>query len=150
MNQRQWQPHDVEVISVDSWNINTGIALDRIGAGLVENIFALDIIVDFAGRERSEPDIGAFEAFEGFMLPLVEDTNGRIDRVLPSGQFFQHSQRIGLIQGFAENFAVNDYDCIGRKNHRLLNVRCHIHSFVASRPNHKVFGTFTRGGNFIN
>src|SRR5579883_1546042 len=107
MDQRKRQSHYIEIIAFDFRNIYTGITLNGISAGLVENILSPDVIEYFIIGERFEPYASPFEVLEGFPLSLIDNGNCCVNAVLPAGKFSQHPNRIIFVGRLSEDLAVN-------------------------------------------
>ncbi len=59
------QAHHVEVVALDARDPTGGVALDGVGAGLVEWLAGGDVGVDLVVAEEVEGDLGEFDVGDG-------------------------------------------------------------------------------------
>lgn len=102
---RNRQPDHVRAAALDGFNEEFAVLLQRIGAGLVEDVNLGEIGIDGFFVEQTKPHAGHLVEFD--MLPGrgARQVNARDNLMHMAGQPPQHVPRITGITGFSERMS---------------------------------------------
>lgn len=106
--------HDVEVAAFDAGDPAGGIALDAIGSGFVHGLAAHEVVDELLVVDEVEEDLGNLDLADHAGAGDGGDSGE--DLVGASGEELEYAARVGLIDGFAEDFAVEDDGGVGAQD----------------------------------
>src|SRR5438094_8105104 len=140
--QPQRQAHHPEEVAADPLDQRRALALDRVGAGLVERLPGGDVGGDLGVRKRSECHVGHVERV--LHPPIQRHRHGRHYLMLPPFELPQHLGRFLGVRRFPENRASQHYRRVGREHDGSPLAPCHRRRLFSGQPRHISLGLLGR------
>src|SRR5882724_5489923 len=140
--QPQRQAHHPEEVAADPLDQRRALALDRVGAGLVERLPGRDVRGDLGVGKRSECHVGHVERV--LHPPIQRHRDGRHDLMLPPLELRQHLGRFLGVRRFPENRAPQHHRRVGREHDGPALAPGHGGRLFARQPRHVALGLLGR------
>src|SRR5437667_894663 len=140
--QPQRQAHHSEEVAADPLDQRRALALDRVGAGLVERLPGRDVRGDLGVRKRSECHVG--HVARVLHPPIQRHRDGRHYLMLPPFELPQHLGRLLGARRFPENRAPQHYRRVGREHDGSPLAPCHRRRLFSGQPRHISLGLLGR------
>src|SRR6266571_3341945 len=143
----QRQSHHAEEIPADSLHQRGALALDRVGARLVERLARGHIRRDLLARERPERDVGHVERV--LDPPVLCHRHGGHHLVLAPLKPFEHRDRFLGRRGLSEDVPPQHHRRVRRQHHRAGLARRHRGRLLARQPGDVALRQLGRGARLV-
>src|SRR6266576_656206 len=140
--QPQRQAHHPEEVATDPLDQRRALALDRVGAGLVQRLPGRDVRGDLGFRKRSECHVGHVERM--LHPPILRHRHRGHDLMLPPLELPQHLGRLLGVRRFPENRAPQHHRRVGREHDGPALAPGHGGRLFARQPRHVALGLLCR------
>ena len=111
------QAHDVEVVAFDARNPAGGVALDAVGAGLVEGLGRGAVAIELALGDVGEDDVGGLD--RAACAGAGGDGDSGEDLVGAAGEPAEHAAGVVGVGGLGEDLVAGDYGGVGAEDDEL-------------------------------
>jgi hypothetical protein len=98
------EAHDIEEVAFDAGDPAGGVALDAVGAGLVEGVAGGEVVGEVFVGDGGEENAGGFDV--SFVGGGGDDSDAGVDLVDAVGEGAEHALGVGEVCGFVEDFVV--------------------------------------------